>query len=132
MSSFLYGARIHPLAKVVPVDAPEFPERWTEGATVRCRSYLFDVLPIGTRGIFLERIDPVARQIQSREFDLLVRRWDHLIQLRPTGDGRTLYSDKIELEAGFLTVLVWLFAQWFYRHRQRRWRRVANRLSAAS
>jgi hypothetical protein len=38
-------------------------------------------------------------------------------------------SDEIEIEAGWLTFFVWLFAQWFYRHRQRKWRNVARRLS---
>ena len=38
---------------------------------------------------------------------------------------------EIVIEAGPLTLLVWLFANWFYRHRQRRWRRVARRLTKA-
>src|SRR5207302_1640781 len=51
--------------------------------------------------------------------------------IRPSGDGQTLYSDEILIETGWVTAFVWLFAQWFYRHRQRRWRRVARRLVAA-
>jgi hypothetical protein len=119
-----------PLVKIVPADGPQFPERWPEGATVRCRSYLFGIIPLGTRTILLERIDPAAREIQSRESDPLIRRWDHLVRVRPTDDGRTHYSDEIIIEAGWATVFVWLFAQWFYRHRQRRWRQVAHRLAA--
>jgi hypothetical protein len=122
---------IRPLARVAPVDAPEFPERWLEGAAVRCRSYLFGFIPLGVRTIVLERVDQAAREIQSRESDPLIRRWDHLVRVKPTGDGRTRYADEIVIEAGILTVAVWLFAQWFYRHRQRRWRRVAKRLAAA-
>ena len=79
----------------------------------------------------MERIDPAAREIQSRESEWLVRRWDHLVRVRPAGDGQTLYSDEIIIEAGWATFFVWLFAHWFYRHRQRRWRRVARRLAAA-
>jgi hypothetical protein len=122
---------IRPLVKLVPVDAPQFPERWVEGTTVRCKSYLFGIIPLGTRTIFLERIDSAVGEIQSRESDALIRRWDHLVRVRGTGDGRAQYSDEIALEAGLLTGFVWLFAQWFYRHRQRRWRRVANRLAVA-
>jgi hypothetical protein len=117
-----------PLVRIVPADGPQFPERWPEGATVRCRSYLFGVIPLGTRTILLERIDPAAREIQSRESDPLIRRWDHLIRIGPAGDGRTRYSDEVIIEAGWATFCVWLFAQWFYRHRQWRWRRVARRL----
>jgi hypothetical protein len=121
---------IRPLVLIVPVDAAEFPERWIEGATVRCTSYLFGVIPLGTRTLFAERIDHAAREIQSRESDPLVRRWDHLIRVKPARDGGTHYSDEIVVEAGFLTPFVWLFARWFYRHRQRRWRRVAKRLAS--
>src|SRR5205814_10309082 len=95
------------------------------------RIYLFGIIPLGTHTIFLERIDSEAREIQSRESEWLVRRWDHLIRVRPAADGQTLYSDEILIEAGWLTAFVWLFAHWFYRHRQRRWRRVARRLVAA-
>jgi len=32
------------------------------------------------------------------------------------------YTDEIEIQAGWLTPGIWLFAQLFYRHRQRRWK----------
>jgi hypothetical protein len=112
-----------PLVRIVPVSSPTFPEQWQEGVTVRCKSYLLGFLPLGTRNLLIERIDPGAREIQSRESDPLVRRWDHLIRVRPAEGGHTLYSDEIEIEAGLLTPLVWLFAQLLYRHRQRKWRR---------
>jgi hypothetical protein len=102
---------VRPLVKLVPVDAPCFPERWIEGTSVRCQSYLFGLLSLGTRTIFLERIDSAAREIQSRESDPLIRRWDHRVQVRPTGDSQAHYSDEIVLEAGWLTYFVWLFAQ---------------------
>jgi hypothetical protein len=89
------------------------------------------VVPLGTHALTIERIDPAAREIQSREHDRLVHRWDHLIRVRATADGRTRYSDDIDIGAGPLTPLVWLFANFFYRHRQRKWRLVAKRLSCA-
>lgn len=118
-----------PLITFAPVDAAAFPDRWTEG-TVRCRMYLFGVIPLGVHTIRLERIDGERREIQSREHDRLVRRWDHLVRVREEPGGQTRYSDEIDIEAGWLTRPVWLFAQWFYRHRQRRWRAVARRLNS--
>jgi hypothetical protein len=120
-----------PLVVLRPVDDAGFPERWRQDGTVRCRSYLFGVIPLGTRTLTHERVDPGQYEIQSREHDPLVRRWDHMIRVRPAAGGRTWYSDEIEIEAGLLTPVVWLFAQLFYRHRQRRWQTVARRLSAA-
>jgi hypothetical protein len=126
----LHREIIRPLFRFVPTDPPQFPERWLEGATIHFKGYLFGIIPLGMHTIFLERIDPAAREIQSRESEPLVRRWDHLIRVRASGDGQTLYSDEILIDAGWLTIFVWLFAQWFYHHRQRRWRRIASRLSA--
>jgi hypothetical protein len=120
-----------PLIRLEPEDGP-FPERWQQGATVRFRSYMFCFLPTGTRTVRFESVDQMARQIQTREHDPLIRHWDHLISVRATEDGRTRYSDDIEISGGPFAFCVWAFAMWFYRHRQRRWRRVARRLAAAS
>ena len=120
-----------PLITFRPLPGEALPERWAETMTVRCRSYLFGLVPLGTRTIFIERVDPEQREIQSREHDPLIRRWDHLVRVKPIGPAQCTYSDEIEIEAGPLTPLVWLFAQFFYRHRQRRWRAVAKRLQAA-
>jgi hypothetical protein len=119
-----------PLVAIRPVPGEALPERWSATATLRCRSYLFGLIPLGTRTVFFERIDPAAREIQTRERDPLVRRWDHIIRVEPLGDGRCRYSDEIEVEAGLLTPLVWLFTRAFYGHRQRRWQAVAKRLRA--
>jgi hypothetical protein len=117
-----------PLVDIHPLPGEAFPERWPAGETIRCRSYLFGVLPLGTRTIYFERIDPEAREIQSRESDFLVQRWDHLVRVRPDAEGGCWYSDEVEVEAGWRTPLVWLFASCLYRYRQRRWRRVVRRL----
>jgi hypothetical protein len=118
-----------PLVVIKPAASATFPERWIEGAVVQCRSYLLGLVPLGTRTLLFERIDQKAQKIQTREHDPLVRRWDHVIRVAAAGDGRTRYSDEIEIDAGALTLPVWLFAQWFYRHRQRRWQSVARRLN---
>ena len=96
---------------------------------MRCRSYLFGLVPLGTRDLVFERIDPAARRIQTRERDPLVRRWDHELRVRPADGGRTRYSDTVDLDAGWLTPAIWLLARLLYRHRHRRWRRVARRLA---
>ena len=120
-----------PLARIEPVDAPQFPDVWESGQTYRCRSYLFGVLPVGTRRIVIERIDPLTHTIQSRESDALVKTWDHRLALTIGARGETTYQDVIEIDAGLLTPLVWGWAQWFYRHRQGRWRRLAALWAAA-
>jgi hypothetical protein len=118
-----------PLIRLAPACGDdELPARWADQLTVRLRTYLFGVIPLGTRTLLFEYVDPLRREIQTREHDPLVRRWDHRIRFEPLAPGSSRYTDDVEVEAGVLTPLVWAFAQWFYRHRQRRWKRVARRI----
>jgi hypothetical protein len=108
------------------------PQRWKEHDTVRMKAYLFGFVPFGVRTLYWERIDDQAFEMQTREYDPLIRRWDHRIHLESNGAGQCRYTDDVEVHAGVLTLPVWLFAQWFYRHRQRRWKAVARRIQGAS
>jgi hypothetical protein len=119
-----------PLISLRPERGQEMPARWPLGVAVRLRPRLFGIVPLATRTLNFERIDHDKREIQTREFDALIRRWDHRIQVQPAGAETCRYTDDVEIQAGVLTPLAWLFAQWFYRHRQKRWRRVAERLAA--
>jgi hypothetical protein len=117
---------IWPLARIVSVDGRSFPERWTEGLTTQCRSYLFGSIPIGARNLYFQRIDHVNFEILILENDPLVKSWKHAISIKPLGQDRSIYRDVIDIDAGRLTALVWAWADWFYRHRQRRWRALAK------
>src|SRR5438270_7684439 len=79
-----------PLLRFVPADGEPFPKRWLEGTTQRFNCYLFGIIPMGAHTIFVERIDPGARTMQTRESGARVRRWDHQLRVRPSGDGQTL------------------------------------------
>jgi hypothetical protein len=118
---------IWPLVRVIPVGGP-FPERWSEGLTVQCKLFLFGFIPTGVHTIYIEEIDQKNYQIKSREHDPLITRWDHLISIKPLDDNQSIYRDTIDIDAGSLTLVVWAWANWFYRHRQRRWRALARTL----
>jgi hypothetical protein len=107
-------------------------ERWQVGATNRLRTAMFGLIPLGTRVLHWESIDPGRREMQTREHDGLIRRWDHRIQVEAVAPGQCRYTDDVEVDAGLLTLPVWLFAQMFYRHRQRQWRRVAKRIQGGA
>jgi hypothetical protein len=117
---------IWPLARIVSIDGQSFPERWTEGLTIQCRSYLFGFIPIGVRNLHFQLIDHVNFEILILENDPLVKSWKHAISIKPLGQARSIYRDVIDIDAGRLTALVWAWADWFYRHRQRRWRALAK------
>ena len=75
-----------------------------------------------------DAVDHDNHEIRTREHDPLVKRWDHRISIQARGENRAIYRDEIELDAGFLTLPVWAWTSWFYRHRQRRWRALARKL----
>ncbi len=116
-----------PLTRIVSTGTP-FPERWIEGATIRCRLFISGIIPMGVHTLFFEKIDQRNYEIQSREHDALVARWDHLVSIQPLDGSRSIYRDTIEINAGIFTFVVWAWANWFYRHRQRRWRALAKTL----
>jgi hypothetical protein len=114
-----------------PRGEKSLPRKWANLSTNHMRPLLFGLLPWPIRTMTIERLDSRRRVIQTREFDALVSKWDHLIAIEPVDRRHCRYVDDVEVRAGLLTPLVWLFATLFYRHRQRRWRRVAQRLTAA-
>ena len=125
--SSLHRYIIWPLARVVP-SGPPIPQRWSEGLAIQCKLFIFGVIPIGIHTIHFEKIDQKNYEIQSREHDPLIARWDHLVSIKPLDDSRSIYRDTIDIDAGSLTFVVWAWANWFYRHRQRRWRALAKTL----
>lgn len=119
-----------PLVTFQPVSPERLPERWVQGGTVLLHSRLLGIIPFGVRTLYFERVDNKCREIQTRERDALIPRWDHLIRVQSESADATRYLDEIEIEAGIFTLPVYVFAQCFYRHRQRRWKAVARRLGA--
>jgi hypothetical protein len=103
---------------------------WEEKAYL-CRLKFLGFLPLGKQWIDVRFPDEgfdtqQKRQVRDRGRGDLVRVWDHLVTIEETTAGKTRYTDRLEIEAGILTPLVWLYGQVFYRHRQRRWRKLAR------
>jgi hypothetical protein len=119
---------VWPLLRLVPVHPATFPERWSEGITIRCKPFMFGFIPLGVHTLHFERIDQANYEIQTREADPLIRRWDHLVSVKSLGENQSIYRDTIDIDAGRLTFIVWAWAVWLYRYRQRRWRMLAKSL----
>jgi hypothetical protein len=104
------------------------PETLGAGDVVRIRLLFFHLLPAWKHEIRIVEVDEDARQITTAEHGGAIKTWNHVIKVEPGVDSRARYTDRIEIEAGPLTALVWAYAQLFYRYRQRRWRRLARTL----
>jgi hypothetical protein len=115
-----------PLLRFVPKEPSQLPEVWSEG-TYWVSMYLFGFVPFGAQAMVVSF--PECREafcVRDNGHGSYMRKWDHWVMIKPEGEG-TLYRDRVTIEAGILTPLVWGFAQIFYRHRQRRWRKLAAR-----
>ncbi len=125
VSLLQYVAR--PLVAFSPVYPTAFPEYWPEHETVIVNFKIFNLIPFGRHSLDMEKIDDKERKLQTREKSHVLKKWDHLIHIT-SKDGKTVYTDEVEFDAGILTPVVWIFANIFYRHRQRRWNKLAPSL----
>ena len=107
----------------------ELPERFDAGETYRVRLLFFGFVPAWWHEIRIVRLDDTHREILTAEQGGAVKEWGHRITVDERGPYKSHYTDEIEIGAGLLTPFVWLYAQLFYRYRQRRWRKLARSLT---
>jgi len=119
----LYVAR--PMVFFSPVDAAGFPASWAPG-THWVKLTLFGFVPFGRQAIVIS-LPAVDRGFAVRDagYSRLIRVWDHLITMEPDSRG-VRYRDQVDIHAGLLTPLIWVFARFFYQHRQRRWLKLVR------
>ena len=111
-----------PYATFEPVG--ETVSTWEVGSTSAYRFRLFSLIPYGTHTIHILRFDPDG--VSSREKNAHVPVWNHEISLVEKDESHTLYTDRVEIRAGWKTAFIWLWANAFYAHRQRKWVRLLN------
>ena len=97
---------------------------WQVNRLYLLKLYLLKFIPLGEHRITLVNIDKDENRIISHENGQLATVWNHVISFREIEPGTVYYTDEIEIRAGFLTPAIWLFAHLFYRHRQRRWKKL--------
>lgn len=113
------------------IDPATMPAQWGGGRYLVSMRFL-GLIPIGRQWIVTTTPQPEdqargAFRIRDNGIGDIAKVWDHLIVIEARTDGRTDYRDEVEVRAGVLTLGVWLFAHWFYRHRQARWRRLVRK-----
>lgn len=113
----------------------ELPERWAQGE-YPVRLLAGGLVPLGTQMIRIELPDrpgPV-RVLRDNGYGVSglvgrIRVWDHLLEIRPDeGDPtRTHQRDTVVVEAGWLTLPVWLMVGSMFLWRQAHWRWITRR-----
>lgn len=104
------------------------PDHFVEGPH-RVRLYLFGLLPMGPQIIDVSKgpDDGPSYWLRDNGRSALIKTWDHRISITPSAEGRTVYGDTVEIDAGVLTPLIFAFAALFFRWRQHRWRVLVRR-----
>lgn len=111
-----------PMLGFTPVEPGVLGSEWEVGRDYPLKLYFLKFIPLGRHTIQLVKVDRDQKLISSRESGLLAKVWNHDIFFQEIEPGLVSYTDEIEIRAGWLTPLIWLFAHVFYRHRQRRWK----------
>lgn len=106
-----------PYATFTPVDAND-PLVWKAGASSSYRFKMWGFIPFGIHTINIEQFD--IDKVRSREGNKFVPVWNHKIYLKDL-NGKTEYTDEVDIDAGWKTIFVWIWAKAFYAHRQKKW-----------
>jgi hypothetical protein len=121
-----------PLIRFMPMQPAYWPEQWADGGEYRANLLQFGFIPIGWQIIrtSIVSIQEDRYVLCDHGQGLLAKHWDHTITLQKSSNNATLYSDKVDIQAGWLTPFIVGFAHIFYRWRQRRWHRlIANQFN---
>ncbi len=97
-----------------------------EGETTQFRLYLFGFVPLGIHTIYMRRFDRAAYSVDTEESSKGIPVWNHSISLVPREKGTVYYTDEVTIGAGFMTGIVCLWGRLFFRHRQRKWKKLLS------
>lgn len=87
-----------------------------EGDTIIVDVTFWGVFKQRSHRIFIERLDPEARIIQSRESGNGISRWDHALSVQPDG-AMACWTDRVVIDASWRTPIVARFAAFIYKRR---------------
>lgn len=110
------------------ISCDDSPLIWEEGRSFVFKLFMHRLIPIGKHTINIVKMDKSSRQITSNEYNQTVTIWNHYIEMEEISDNITKYTDKVDLYAGCLTSIVAWWTVKFYKHRQRKWQKIAKML----
>ena len=114
-----------PLVKFIETSEYPIPKKWRDGKYL-VKVKLLGIIPFAQQWIVI-RTDEARCHLLDDGYSRLIKRWHHDIYVVEIGGNKVLYIDLVDIRAGLLTPFVYLYACVFYRHRQKRWRKlIAN------
>lgn len=100
---------------------------WEAGRSFSFDFKMFGFIALGAHVINVREFNP--NNIYTNEGNPFCPVWNHRIILKETADGKTEYIDEVEIGAGWKTPFVYLWAQAFYAHRQKKWIKLLKKWS---
>ena len=100
---------------------------WEVGRSFSFFFKMFGFITLGVHVINVKEFNPA--NIYTNEGNPFCRVWNHRIIIKETADGKTEYTDEVEIEAGWKIPFVYWWAKAFYLHRQKKWIRLLNKQS---
>lgn len=123
-SSLQYVAA--PILYFYPLPGTDLNSKWEINKEYNLKLYFLKFIPFGFHKITVKNIDIPNNEIVSNESGLLAKIWNHTIKFNSINSDQINYTDIIEIRAGLLTIFIWLFSHFFYRHRQRKWKTLLS------
>jgi hypothetical protein len=90
--------------------------------------FIYGFIPLGNHKIILETIDTEKNIIKSKEHNAIVKIWNHKITMEKYKEDITNYTDEVEIYAGIFTLFIALWSIIFYKHRQKKWKKIAGEI----
>ena len=101
---------------------------WELNIEYTFKLFIYGFIPFGNHKIILETIDTEKNIIKSKERNNIVKIWNHKITIENYGGKITKYTDEVEIYAGIFTLVIAFWGIIFYKHRQKKWKKIAKEL----
>ena len=98
---------------------------WEVGKSFSFDFKMFGFISLGVHIINVQEFN--IDNIYTNEGNPFCPIWNHRIILKEIAERKTEYTDEVEIEAGWKTPFIYLWAKAFYSHRQKKWIKLLNK-----
>ena len=102
----------------------EIPSKWDISKIYQFKLSMYQIFPSLKHTICIHSMNSDSYEVISAEYNKVVTIWNHIISMQKLGDNKVTYTDVVDIYAGKLTYVVALWAIHFYKHRQKKWKKL--------
>ncbi|WP_187274139.1 hypothetical protein [Paenibacillus sp. N3.4] len=121
-ATFLKVSR--PLMNFKSLDPKGLPEQWMEGKTYGLGMYFLGFIPLGRHTITFRSIDHENLKIKTEEKGLLIKSWNHTMQVYVNTSNQLFFQDELKIDNGWMSVPTYVGAYIFFLYRHWKMKRL--------